>query len=133
MIKKLTTCLVMCALSFTLFAQTYFSSFEYNYCVYDSYTEKYDDCINYEKQNLFTISDDESSISISNSEGKALYFVLDRAVDMDKKQWWYEAMFSNGTKYILVFDILNNEIRIADVETASGVLYYFVSNSWIEE
>jgi hypothetical protein len=82
---------------------------------------------------MFKISSDETSISFSTADGSSTYYVVDRKVDDTNKQWWYSVVYTDGTKYIMVFDLENSEVRLTEADgTNAPVSYFFITKMWNE-
>lgn len=113
--------------------QSYFTSSKNVFCMYNYSTSAYDNCRAYSNQAMFKISSDETSISFSTADGSSTYYVVDRKVDDTNKQWWYSVVYTDGTKYIMVFDLENSEVRLTEADgTNAPVSYFFITKMWNE-
>jgi len=113
--------------------QSYFTSSKGSFCVYNSLTEEYDICSDRSAEVMFKVSYDETAISFSTTDGSSTYYVVNKKVDDLKKQWWYSVVFSDGTQYVMVFDLENYEIRLAESNgTNTPVSYFFINEMWTE-
>ncbi len=132
--KKLITFIALACISIFSFSQSYFTSTTFQVCVYNEYTEAYEDCITKNQQNMFFIPADESYISFHTEEGKTTYFITEKNPDITNSRFWYVAVFTDGTKYVVMFDLPNKQVRLTQAGDENGIVsIYYVDAMWVEE
>ncbi len=118
-------------LSQLCYSQTHVEAYYREYCYYNDSTEKYDDCYGYDELSTFDISEDWSYWIHTTPKMQSTYYVIDSQY-MDKYELTFYYVESDaGNKYIYVFDIMKDEIRIFgyNKEGEKFILTFFC-NKW---
>ncbi len=108
-------------------AQTSYSCYYREYCDWNVYAEKFEECQGYEEASLFTISDNETMFSHAIESMKSTYFVTEKENDWEKNLTTYYVTSDVGNKYIYIFDPENKEIRVLiSDEDGTRLLRFYV-------
>ncbi|MCX7833325.1 MAG: hypothetical protein N2490_03860 [Ignavibacteria bacterium] len=127
--KALYTLIFIFAVFSLSYSQTHIETYYREYCYWNYYTEKYDDCDGYAEFSTFDISEDWSYWVHTTPIMQSTYYVLKTEYNEDYELTYYYVESDAGNNYIYVFDIMNNEIRIFGVnkEDEPFILTFYVS------
>ncbi len=106
-------------------AQTSFSCYYREYCKWDDYSEKFENCQGYEESSLFVMNKDETMFSHTIETMKSTYYINKREYDSEKDVWTYSLTSDVGNKYLYVFDPKNKEIRAVYIKDGETMLIRF--------
>ncbi|MBU3676607.1 MAG: hypothetical protein FGM54_05420 [Chitinophagaceae bacterium] len=106
-------------------AQTSFSCTYRQYCKWNKYLEKFEDCQGYEESSLFVMNKNETMFTHTIETMKSTYYVNSSEYDKEKDVWSYYVTSDVGNKYLYVFDPKNLEIRVLFKQDGEPVMLTF--------
>jgi hypothetical protein len=108
-------------------AQTSYSCYYREYCDWNEYAEKFEDCQGYEEASLFTVSENETMFSHTIETMKSTYFITEKEYDWEKNITTFYTTSDVGNKYIYIYDPDNKEIRVLiSDEDGTRLLRFYV-------
>jgi len=126
MFKKTIFLLTLAILGFTnLKAQISFSCTYRQYCVWNEYTENFENCEGYEESSLFVMNDNETMFTHTIETMKSTYYVDSREYDQEKDIWLYSVKSDVGNKYLYIFDPKNKEIIALYIKDGKAMGIFF--------
>jgi len=130
--KKFVFLFVLVLFAVSAYSQTYIETKYREYCYYNEYSEKYDDCEGYEDFTTFKISKDWSYWTHITPQMTSTYYVDDSYYDGNIDFKIYEVTSDANNKYKYVFDFDNLEVRILGKtkEGKSFLLRFYVKDWW---
>ena len=124
--KKLFIIFLIVTSSIASKAQTSFSCYYRDFCLWNETSEQFDICTGYAENSLFVVNNDETMFTHTTDILKSTYYVTEREYDEDKEIWIFTVVSDVGNKYLFIFDPKNKQIRTLFVyESGDPVLIVF--------
>ena len=117
--------LMMLVPGISIKAQISFSCYYREYCKWNQYYEKYEDCSGFEESSLFVMNKAETMFTHTIETMKSTYYVNEKNYDDENEVWTYFVISDTGNKYFYVFDPKNNEIRAVFKRDEETILVRF--------
>lgn len=101
------------------------------YCYWNDYTEKYDDCEGYEEFTTFDVAEDWTYWVHTTPTIQSTYYVIESKYMEDYDLTFYYVESDAGNEYIYVFDVMRDEIRIFGTDrNGDPYILTFYVKSW---
>jgi hypothetical protein len=95
-----------------VYSQVSFSCTYREYCDWNNYTEKFENCEGYEESSLFVMNEAETVFTHTTETMKSSYFVKSREYDKENDVYTYYVTSDVGNDYYYIFDLKNKEVRV---------------------
>ena len=95
-----------------VYSQVSFSCTYREYCDWNNYTKKFENCEGYEESSLFVMNEAETVFTHTTETIKSSYFVKSSEYDKENDVYTYFVTSDVGNDYYYIFDIKNKEVRI---------------------
>ena len=102
----------LCILGNNLFSQVSFSCTYREYCSWNDYKQKYENCKGYEESSIFVMNQAETMFTHTTETMKSSYYVNSSEYDSEYDVYTYFVTSDVGNKYYYIFDLKNKEIRV---------------------
>jgi hypothetical protein len=128
MFKQTLFFLVVLCISITTFSQNHYTSTKYNYS-----SREYNNNSTYDLQSMFTIHEKDSCITVNIQNIKKIYCVVGKEIKYKENQIWYAVKYTDGSKYIMIFDLKNSLIKFTRQSGLyTSTLFYYIAECWTE-
>lgn len=129
--KKVLFLLIICAVN--LNAQYFVSSDKSYYTYYDDDENSYKLIKEFDEAFLFEFNKDFTTLNQKSSDAEFNYFINNFS-ELDDKDtgWTFDAVDMYGTKYFIIIDKLNNNLRIMYTEEKEKdyMVQYEIKSTW---
>ena len=95
-----------------VYSQVSFSCNYREYCDWNNYTKKFENCEGYEESSLFVMNEAETVFTHTTETIKSSYFVKSSEYDKENDVYTYNVTSDVGNEYYYIFDLKNKEVRI---------------------
>jgi hypothetical protein len=95
------------------------------YCVWNEYNKKFENCTGHEESSLFVMNKTETMFTHTIETMKSTYYVNSKEHDEEKDVWTYQVSSDIGNQYQYVFDPKNKQIRALYVVDGKAKLVVF--------
>lgn len=95
-----------------VYSQVSFSCTYREYCDWNNYTKKFENCEGYEESSLFVMNEAETVFTHTTETIKSSYFVKSSEYDKENDVYTYNVTSDVGNDYYYIFDLKNKEVRI---------------------
>jgi len=95
-----------------VYSQVSFSCTYREYCDWNNYTKKFENCEGYEESSLFVMNEAETVFTHTTETMKSSYFVKSSEYDKENDVYTYYVTSDVGNEYYYIFDIKNKEVRV---------------------
>ncbi|MFA0960252.1 hypothetical protein AB9P05_00440 [Roseivirga sp. BDSF3-8] len=82
------------------------------YCNWNNYTKKFEDCDGYEEASLFKLNDNETMLTHVIEDRETTYYISSSKRDVQYDVWTFNATSDTGNDYYFVLDPKNKQVRI---------------------
>ena len=107
-------------------AQTSFSIYYNEYCVWNEGNQLYENCKGHQENSLFILNKNETMFTHTTETIKSTYYIKSTEYNKEKEFWLYHVISDVGNKYVYIFDIKNKEIKAVGLNDGKMKLVTFL-------